>query len=89
MIFSTTSLNSVLISMLGIVFLFIGTYIFVAVDQQVFGIGMAATALGCMFCGMTNGFADRSPRGYAYRRLGMVAFAIGIPVIAISAWRLS
>jgi hypothetical protein len=82
------SLNAVLILLLGAIFLIGGAYFIFTPWMRVLGFGMLSTALGCIFCGLTDGFADVTPRGIAFRKVGVVAFFIGVPVLAYSAYRM-
>ena len=83
------SLNAILVSLLGIVF-FVGSIIIAIISTQRFlGVGMLFTSVGCICCGLTDGFADTTARGHSFKRVGVVAFAVGIPIVAFSAYRLS
>ena len=83
----TFSLNAILILILGLVFLFGGLYFVITPWARIMGFSMLATALGCICCGLTDGFTDVTPRGIALRKVGVVAFVVGVPVLAYSAYR--
>ena len=81
------SLNAILVLILGVVFLIGGVYFIVTPWARIMGISMLSTALGCICCGLTDGFTDVTPRGIALRKVGVVAFLVGIPILAYSAYR--
>lgn len=78
------TLNAALILALGTVFLAAGIYFALNPYMRIVAVGMFALALGCVCCGLTDGFSDISPRGLLLRKFGFVAFLIGIPIVAYS-----
>ena len=82
------SLNAVLVLILGMVFLAGGIYFFVFAGLRILGIGMLMTAVGCICCGLTDGFTDPTPRGSFFKRTGAGAFILGIPILAYASYRL-
>lgn len=81
------TLNAILILALGVVFLIGAGYFLLNPFTRVMGIGMLATASGCICCGLTDGFTDVSPRGQLLRRLGIISFIVGLPIVGYSAYR--
>ena len=82
------SWNAVLILILGALFLFGGLYTITVPLMRILGVGMLATAAGCICCGLTDGFTDSTPRGMLVRRVGIVAFIIGVPVLGYAAFQI-
>ena len=80
------SLNAVLVSILGLVFLVGGIYFFLFAHNRLMGFGMLATAIGCICCGLTDGFTDVSDRGLLLKRAGASAFIVGVPILAYSGY---
>jgi hypothetical protein len=83
------SLNAILIILLGLVFLLGGVYFFVFSGMRFLGFGMFSTALGCICCGLTDGFTDPTPRGSLLKRVGGIAFIIGVPILIYSGYKLA
>jgi hypothetical protein len=75
------SLNAVLILVIGVVFLAGGLYAIRIPYMRFLGVGLLATAFGCICCGLTDGFSDPTPRGTLLRRLGAGGFIIGVPIL--------
>ena len=75
--------------MLGLALLLVvaGAYIGLTLPYlRVLGAGLIFFGLGCLFCGLTDGFTDPTPRGYAFRKLGFGAYLIGIPILAYATY---
>jgi hypothetical protein len=83
------SLNAILITLLGAVFFIGGLIVAVLSSQRILGFGMILIAVGCVCCGLTDGFVDATARGYSFKRVGVVAFAVGVPIVVFSAYRLT
>ena len=81
------SLNAVLILLLGGVFLIGGVYFIMNPWMRILGLGMLSTAVGCICCGFTDGFTDATPRGQMFKKVGAVAFIIGVPVLVYSSYK--
>jgi hypothetical protein len=81
------SLNAVLILILGAMFFFGGVYFAVFMALRLMAFGMFATAVGCVCCGLTDGFTDATPRGSLLKRLGAAAFIIGIPILIYTGYQ--
>jgi len=85
---TSDSLNAVLISLLGIVFLLGGIAAVAYYALYVLGFGLLSTALGCVCCGLTDGFTERSHRGFIFKRIGGGALIVGVPILFYSAYRM-
>ena len=81
------SLNAILILILGVVFLIGRVYLVLAPWWRILGFGMLSTAVGCICCGLTDGFTDPTPRGSMLKRAGGAALIIGVPVMIYSAYK--
>ena len=81
------SLNAVLIVILGVVFLIGGAYFTLRPWSRMLGLSMVATAVGCICCGLTDGFTDPTPRGSMLKRAGGAALLVGVPVMIYSAYK--
>ena len=82
------SLNSALIILLGIVFLLAALYAFAFSGMYILPVGLSFTAVGCICCGLTDGFNISRGHGHQYTRIGLLAFAIGLPILALSVYRM-
>jgi hypothetical protein len=82
------SLNAILILLLGGVFLVGGLYLILNPSMRIMAVGMLATAIGCICCGLTDGFTDATPRGHALKKVGAAAFVVGVPILAYSSYRM-
>ena len=78
------TLNAILILALGLVFMLAGMYFVMIPYTRIVALGMFALTLGCVCCGLTDGFTDISPRGLLLRKFGFVAFLVGIPIVGYS-----
>ena len=81
------SLNAILILILGVIFAIGGVYFALNPWSRILGLSMLVTAIGCICCGLTDGFTDVTPRGIMFRKVGIVAFFVGVPVLAYTAYR--
>lgn len=81
------SINAVLVLVLGAVFLFGGVYFAIFTAYRLMGFGMLATAVGCVCCGLTDGFTDATPRGLLLKRFGAAAFIIGVPILIYAGYQ--
>jgi hypothetical protein len=82
------SMNAVLILVLGAVFLFGSGYYALFGNNRIMAFGMFAVAIGCICCGLTDGFTDPSPRGSLFKRLGAVGFVVGVPVLVYTVYKM-
>ena len=83
------SLNAILMLGLGLVFLGGGFYVILFMPYlRLMGVGMLLTGIGCVCCGLTDGFTDPTPRGIALRRFGAAAFVVGVPLLAYFGYRM-
>jgi hypothetical protein len=80
------SLNAVLILILGVIFLLGGVYFVLLPWYRLLGLSMLATAVGCICCGLTDGFTNVTPLGTKLRKIGVVAFIVGVPVLVYTTY---
>ena len=73
--------NSILILLLGAGCVLGGIMVYRS-EKEIIGIGLFLTGIGNFMLGLTNGFNDTSPTGRHLFRIGMLAYAFGIPLIA-------
>ena len=83
------TLNALLVTLLGFVFLIGGVYSLVFARLYMLAFGCLMTALGCICCGLTDGFTDSSPSGFVLKRIGAAALFVGLPVLFYSTYRLT
>lgn len=81
------SLNAILMFGLGVALFAIGAYVAFIPYLRLMAIGLVLTGIGCIFCGITDGFTDPTPRGILFRRLGAGAMIIGILIAGYTAFR--
>jgi hypothetical protein len=77
------SLNSVMITGLGVILIAVGFYLAFSPLGRMLAAGLVFTGTGCVFSGLTNGFADPTPQGLRFRKLGLAAFIVGVPILAL------
>lgn len=82
------SLNAILILLLGAVFLIGGLYFALLPWARILAFGMLSTAVGCICCGLTDGFTDATPRGHMLKKIGATGFFIGLPILIYSSYKL-
>jgi hypothetical protein len=82
------SLNSWLVMIIGLVFLISGLYHGLFYRDRVLSAGMVTFGVGFLFLGLTDGFSDPTPRGKLFYRIAIIAFIIGIPILALEAWEM-
>ena len=73
---------------LGVLFLVGGAYMGLSFAyMRMMAAGLIITGIGCIFCGLSDGFTDPTPRGVAFRKIGFAAFIIGVPILAYASYR--
>ncbi len=85
--FYNLSFNSVLLLILGLLLLAGGGYVGVNWRMYHFAIGLILVGIGSLLCVLTNGFSDYSPRGRLLRKIGSLAFLIGLPLVFYNLYR--
>ncbi len=48
--------------------------------------GLSSVGLAMILCGLTNGFTDQSPLGRNARKLGILFFLVGLPLLLYGVW---
>lgn len=79
------SLNSWLVTAIGLVLIAGSTYHAVFFYDRVFSVGLLALGVGMLILGLTEGFTDPTPRGKFLYRVAIVSFIIGIPIVGYGA----
>ena len=79
MFFSLT-LNSVVWLLIGLSSIVYGGYAGYRMRMYPFAFGLLCLGVGCICCGLTNGFTDPAPKTYLLRKFGKVALIIGVPI---------
>ena len=74
--------NSVLMIFIGLSLMTFGGWLSIHPGSRVDGAGFFFTGIGNILFGITNGFTDMTSTGRLLYRLALVAYLIGIPVIA-------
>jgi hypothetical protein len=80
------TLNSILMLALGAVMIGLSVYMVLTPYPRMLAIGLFLTGCGCILCGLTDGFADVTQRGIAMRKVGIIAFIVGLPVLIYTAY---
>ena len=84
-----TSFNSWLLIAIGLAFV-IGGFVHVVMFRgRLFSIGLVATGVGLTILGLTEGFADPTPRGKLLYRIAIISFVVGVPIVAYGAYQLA
>lgn len=74
--------NSVLMILIGLALMAFGGWMAMYPGGRVDGAGFFFTGIGNILFGITNGFTDMTSTGRLLYRLALVAYLIGIPLIA-------
>ncbi len=83
------TLNSWLLLGIGVLFFFGGIFHLISYHDRVLSIGLAASGVGFALLGLTEGFADPTPRGRRMYRIGIIAFIIGVPILIKTAYQMA
>lgn len=59
-----------------------GVWLGMSPYSRLYAVGFFFTGIGNVIFGMTNGFVDMTPIGRLLFRIALVAYIIGIPLIA-------
>lgn len=76
------TLNSVLMVLIGLGLMAFGVWLALRQGSRIDGTGFFFTGIGNILFGITNGFTNMSSTGRLLYRLALVAYLIGIPLIA-------
>jgi len=79
--------NSILVLVIGALLLAAGGYVGITWRMYYFAVGLILLGLGSALCGLTNGFSNHSPNGRLLRKIGSLAFLIGLPLVFYSLYR--
>ncbi len=76
------TLNSILMILIGLALMGFGVWLGLRAWGRLFAVGFLCTGIGNILFGMTNGFIDMTPIGRLLFRIALVAYIIGVPLIA-------
>lgn len=79
--------NSIVMILIGLAMIVLAVYLAFTAGGRFFAVGFFFTGVGNILFGATNGFMDMTPMGGKLFRIGLGAYAIGIPVIAYFVYR--
>ena len=68
--------------LIGFALIGFGVWLGTQASGRFYAVGFLFTGIGNILFGMTNGFVDMTPIGRLLYRLALVAYIIGIPLIA-------
>jgi hypothetical protein len=74
--------NSIIMILIGLGLMAFGAWLALHSWSRMFGIGFLATGIGNVLFGATNGFTDMTPVGRNLFRFALVAYIVGVPLIA-------
>lgn len=67
---------------IGLALLGFGVWLAMSPWGRLYAVGFFFTGIGNILFGITNGFVDMTPIGRLLFRIGLIAYIIGIPLIA-------
>lgn len=76
------TVNSVLMIIIGLGLMAFGIWMAIQPFSRIFGAGFFFTGVGNVIFGATNGFTDMTPVGRYLFRVAVIAYIIGVPIIA-------
>ena len=79
--------NSILMILIGLGLMAFGVWLGLRSWGRMFGVGFFSTGIGNVLFGATNGFTDMTPIGRKLFRFALVAYLVGIPIIAYFLYR--
>ena len=79
--------NSIIMIFIGLTLMAFSVYLALYSWSRFFAVGFFFTGVGNILFGATNGFTDMSPMGQKLYRLALLAYIIGVPVIAYFLYR--
>lgn len=72
--------NAIMWILIGLFVLFLAYYVYKNFGSYPMTGGFASLGVGCVLCGLTNGFTDHSPAGNVMRKFGFFTLIVGLPV---------
>jgi hypothetical protein len=83
------TLNSWLLFGIGVLFFFGSFFHLILYHDRLLSVGLAASGVGFAMLGLTEGFADPTPRGRRMYKIGLIAFIIGVPILIKAAYEMA
>ena len=74
--------NSIIMILIGVALVSIGVLVALMPANRMHAVGFVFAGIGNILFGLTNGFTDMSPIGLKLYRLALLAYIVGVPVIA-------
>jgi hypothetical protein len=74
------NLNSIIWVILGLSSSVYGIYNGYKFRLYPFAAGLILLGIGCICCGLTNGFTDQFPHSRLLRKFGALALILGLPI---------
>jgi hypothetical protein len=74
--------NSIVMILIGLALIAIAVYFLLSSWGRFFSVGFFFTGIGNILFGATNGFTDMTPIGQKLYRLALLAYIVGVPLIA-------
>jgi hypothetical protein len=74
--------NALLMILIGFALMAFGGWLAIRQGSRIHGVGFFATGIGNILFGITNGFTNMTPTGRLIYRLALVAYLVGLPLIA-------
>lgn len=81
------TLNKVIILAIGLCLVGFGIWYIIRPGGRITGVGLFFTGIGNLLLGITDGFVDMSPLGRIFYRVAILAYIIGLPVLAFAVYR--
>ena len=81
-------LKDVIVMVVGLGLAVLGVWFFIPAYTRIVGAGLGLVGLATVALGATNGFIDSSPTTSMASKLGMLAYAIGIPALLYGVWHM-
>lgn len=80
------NLKNIVVMLVGLGLFAWGGWLGLSAYTRLFGMGLALVGLATMALGVTGGFMDTSPATATISKLGMLAYAIGVPIVVYGIW---
>jgi hypothetical protein len=74
--------NSILMVIIGLALIAFGVSLGLKAWGRMYAVGFLFTGVGNILFGITNGFTDMTPTGRLLFRIALIAYIIGVPLIA-------
>ena len=81
-------LKDVIVMLVGLALALLGVSLVIPAYTRVLAAGLGLVGLATIALGATSGFIDSSPTTSMASKLGMLAYAIGIPTLLYGVWHM-